>query len=245
MKKCPKNCGFFEDYETKCPVCGARLLKVKAAGQSRTDLQNAKHHQNTFSSFHPTYTQPTDCSQNKNAWQENRGYDFGAGNSKNIGQKHFSYDVHIYGGQQSASDMTASYSASQQHGNVQGSPQNMVSGTNSYAGKTTFRGKVKNLREDVSHMGIGENIFYSMMHGTHMTHSNKTFNFQLLELDQNDNPTGVVYSITFRGEIKVGHFYEGNIVMVKGKQAKSGEIYAKDIYNVTANCSVKMKKNIF
>lgn len=231
MKKCPKNCGFFEDYETKCPVCGARLLKVKDAGQSGVNLQKSEYDRNTCSSFHPTYAQPINYSQNQNIWQENRGYDFGVENSSNHGQKHFSYDVHIYG--------------MQQHGNDQESSLNIADSTNSYDRKTTFRGKVKNLREDVSHIGISENIFYSMMHGTHMTHSDKTFNFQLLELDQNDNHTGVVYSVTFRGEIKVGHFYEGNIVMVKGKQAKSGEIYAKDIYNVTANCPVKMKKNIF
>lgn len=248
MKKCPKNCGTFEDYETKCPKCGARLLKMKSVGQSGT------------SGFYPNTSQPIhNTSQNSSTHRgsnstapvtnsapvsSDRGYDFGRQSGGNVGQSRFSYDTHIYGMSQSGGNVNVSSTSSQNATNQTTShPASTPSPV--YQNKNRFRGKVKNLREDVSPMGKGESIVYSVVHGTHMTQSDKTFNFQLIEVDQNDNQTGVIYSITFRGEILAGHFYDGNIVIVEGKRARTGEIYAKNIYNETSNCAVKMRTNLF
>lgn len=240
MKKCPKNCGMYQDYESKCLVCGARLLKVKDSGQQTSQMSNPVQqtgpvsnsgaNSNFGGSRHPQTA--------INTPSQNRGYIFNDVKSQNVTSQ-FSYDRHVYGmAQQPIGNTTNQISRN----NVQ---QNVQTNINSNLTRNRFRGKVKNLREDSSPMGKGESFFYSLAHGTHMTKSDKAFNFQLIEMDQDDNPTGMIYSITFRGEIMVGHFYDGNVVIVEGKRARTGEVYAKNIYNETSNCVVKVKSNLF
>lgn len=229
MKKCPKNCGTFEDYESKCPRCGARLLKIKP------DANRVPHPVVYEQNLKPN---PIQKEEAFDAPFDDRGYVFD-NREKRIGNSGFSYDTHIYGMKEPTSNVPAN------------DYQKRVGQTQSYSprptirrGKGIFRGRVKNLREDNVPMGTGENLLYSMMHGTRLAAGDKTYNFQLIELDEDDNATGVVYSVTFRGEIMIGHFYDGNIVSVDGKRAKTGEIYAKYIFNETTNCAVKFKVNL-
>ncbi len=230
MKKCPKNCGMYQDYESKCPVCGSRLLRVKDSVQQTSQMSG--------SSTNSAFGQNGQSQMVINSANKDRGYIFNDAKTQNVTNQ-FSYDRHVYGmAQQSVGNVTNQYT----NNTVQ---QNTNTTVNNTSMKNRFRGKVKNLREDISPMGKGESIFYSLAHGTRMTQSDKTFNFQLIEIDENDNPTGIIYSITFRGEIMVGHFYDGNVVVVEGKRARTGEIYAKNIFNETSNCVVKMRINLF
>lgn len=230
MKKCPKNCGMYQDYESKCPVCGSRLLKVKNSIQQTSQMDN--------SDMNGVFGGNRQSQIVINTANQDRGYIFDDAKTNNVINQ-FSYDCHIYG-------MTQKQIGNRQNQLYKNAVQQNVQTTiNSNSVRNRFRGKVKNLREDISPIGKGESIFYSLSHGTHMTQSDKTFNFQLIEIDQDDNPTGIIYSITFRGEITVGHFYDGNVVVVEGKQARTGEIYAKNIFNETSNCVVKMRINLF
>lgn len=230
MKKCPKNCGMYQDYESKCPVCGSRLLRVRDSVQQTSQMSNSSVN-NAFGGSEQSQTVINNANQD-------RGYIFNDAKTQNATNQ-FSYDRHVYGmAQQQVGNTTNQFSTN----TVQ---QNVHKNSNSSPVKNRFRGRVKNLREDISPMGKGESIFYSLAHGTHMTQSDKTFNFQLIEIDQDDNPTGAIYSITFRGEITVGYFYDGNVVIVEGKRARTGEVYAKNIYNETSNCAVKMRTNLF
>lgn len=250
MKKCPKNCGLFQDYETKCPNCGARLLKVKD-NQAGTNSQNTANPQNTASGT--TQAKPVQPVNNVNytnstGGADTRGYDFGGGAVRNPFTPQFMYNTHIYGQQQSGCGVqnVQQQAPASAPVNVNNYSANNA-GYNQSAGqrKNVLRGKVKNCREAVMPMSKVENVLYSTMHGTRMTNSDRVVNFQLIELDQNDNQTGRIYSVILRGEIVVGHFYDGNVVQVEGKQGRGGEIYAKDVYNESSACVVKIRRNLF
>lgn len=206
MKNCPKGCGMFQDYETKCPNCGARLIKTAS---------------NT-------------TSKQSNAANSQSGTQAGPGN-----QTRFAYDTHIYGLQPTSFNNTQAARQNGTTGNIVPVQQGYgISGI-----QNQIRGRVKNFREDFLPMSQLGNILYSAMHGPHVTRGEEVTVFQLIEYDQNDNQTGRVYSVTLRGKVVAGHFYEGNTVIVEGKKGRGGEIYAKNIFNESADCVVRYRRN--
>ena len=219
MKKCIKNCGIYEDYESVCPMCGSRLLRVNAS-----DCYSGGHNQTSYVRNNTSSTEQM---------SDNRQNEY-----KTTSQSGFSYDTHIYG-------MKSDKSINGQRYSDNSNTQNTYVQSSMKLRKNEFRGKVKNLREDNRSMKKGESFFYSLKNGTIMTNSEKNTSFQLVELDENNNPTGIIYSVTFRGDIVVGHFYDGNIVVVGGKRARSGEVYARNIYNETTSCYVKIRAGMF
>ena len=102
MKKCPKNCGMYQDYESKCPVCGSRLLRAKDSVHQTSQMSGSS----TNSAFSESGQSQTVI----NNANKDRGYMFNDTKTQNSTNQ-FSYDRHVYGmAQQSIGSTTNQFS---------------------------------------------------------------------------------------------------------------------------------------
>lgn len=290
MKKCPKNCGMFDDYVVKCPKCGARLVRSKAASNSNgtnnsgADNSSARNNGTTNggSSGNSSSTSNNSTRNNSgnnsysyrgnstrtggttnNTYQRSsyntRGYDFGGWGPTGNTNYYFKFDRSVYVDPSTIVQNNNFFSGANAGGNSwsngssnatnnQWNNQNANQANNAPTPYVTdfqkngVRGKVKNMREGTMHMSAFEKASSVLLYRMNpLKLSEYATSFQLIEIDDADAQTGNIYEITMRGQIRTGHFYDGNIVKVWGKRANTGEVYARDVYNESTCCKVKVQ----